>query len=74
VFLDSLILNKPVFNIVNNDYYMGSLGEKEMKQITSLQDMIDAYNEITNIKNKVIDITSLLNLSQSKWDDILAIA
>ena len=53
---------------------MGSLGEKEMKQITSLQDMIDAYNEITNIKNKVIDITSLLNLSQSKWDDILAIA
>ena len=74
MFLDSLILNKPVFNIVNNDYYMGSLGEKEMKQITSLQDMIDAYNEITNIKNKVIDITSLLNLSQSKWDDILAIA
>ncbi|MCE3259569.1 MAG: hypothetical protein K0S12_1210, partial [Bacteroidetes bacterium] len=72
VFLDALVAKKPVFHIVNNDYYMGSLGQNEMTHITSSKEMSLAFRNYKNGKIFASAASGLLTLDEDKWVTLLS--
>lgn len=67
VFLDAMVCKKPVFKLVNDDYYMGDLGDKEMPKVYSHQDLINEIQRITSDNNATINYSDLLNTNPSQW-------
>jgi len=72
VFLDSLVEGKMVFSYVNNDYFMGSLGQEEVRQIYDLADMDRAYNDFRQGKETGASLKNLLHLKLDAWNAILS--
>jgi hypothetical protein len=71
VFLDALVANKPVFHIVNNDYYMGSLGKDEMTHIENYRDLSAALEKYKLNKENLSTPSYLLTLNSLEWEKII---
>jgi hypothetical protein len=71
VFLDALVANKPVFHIVNNDYYMGSLGRDEMTHIENYRDLNTAVKKFKLNRENLPTPSYLLTLNSLDWENII---
>lgn len=72
VFLDAMYMNKPVLSFINNDYYMGDLGESEMTRITGLNDFVNSINEIKSGVIKKYNYENLLETRNAEWHNLLS--
>ncbi|MBI2722912.1 MAG: hypothetical protein HYX39_12125 [Bacteroidetes bacterium] len=71
IFLDAMVVGKPIFNLVNDDYFMGDLGQNEMENIKSKTDLQNAFNSFMTKKYEKKDYSKILHLSSEKWLSLL---
>ena len=71
VFIDCLIARKIALSYVNNDYFMGSLGQKEVRHISNLADMNRAYLDFCKGTEIAAPVDDLLQLNLNVWNTIL---
>lgn len=71
VFLDAMVVGKPICHIVNDDYYMGTLGVKEMTEIRSAKDLKFQFGLLVDTIKAQRDYSTILNTDVSLWEEVV---
>lgn len=71
VFLDAMVMNTPIFHFINDDYYMGDLGRKEMVEIRTQGDLKQAFERLLEKESKKHDYSNILHMDGLIWKSIV---
>jgi hypothetical protein len=74
VFLDAMVCKKPILKLVNEDYYMGDLGENEMIKVHTHSDLLREVQNLSSKPGYKVDYWDLLKTDSSEWNKLFEYA